>query len=188
MPGQRCLYFEDIQKNGKMIYSSADIVRNRAQQQYNSVCTYKNYRDISDRLDEFNGFSDLKGNLERIRNKLIKEEIAKLHQALKAPSYQHIDPDYFRSVTNDFYEHVVKGTRSELVRLLDRRSHARSDSELSKVQSQIDSKVDQLLSYSQPPYLTDVDKHNMQSFQKKGLLLSLLFVCKLNCHFLIFVC
>lgn len=165
-PGLGCYYYEQISSEGSVLYSQAEIERNRKKALFNKICRSGDYKLIDSHLPDFTQFKSMHTILKQIRNQLLEDEAKNLHGLLQRESYAKLDAEKFGQVSKDFYNNVIVPKREEIQRLVNQMNS--SGDKKGIIQARIDQATKELVKYTKAPYLNDSDRKNMKSFAKKS--------------------
>lgn len=180
LPRDDCYYFEDIQQDGFQIYSQAQREQMRQSEVFEQLCKVDNYKLIDRRIGEFDQVKSMQAVLKEVRNDLLKEEAKKLAEQIKeSTNFTGLDAAKIREVFEDFNKYIIQDLKDELFGvyengvlktsgLYDQILREGNKDKKAKLITQFMKKLDELNSYSKPPYPSASTAKLMESFKRQA--------------------
>ena len=164
-----CRFYEDINDDGFIAYSQADVREQRAHALFNQICRSGDYSLIDNNLPKFTEFSFMYDILKRVRDTIIEDEVKKLHaQIAKKKDLSNLDAQNFNRVLSDFYQKVVLPKRSQILYQIEKVDTMADGEARDRELAQLEAMVQAYRKYTKEPFMTKDDYAKMKSFAMKA--------------------
>ena len=182
----KCYFYEDIQKDGYVVYTKEDIKTKNLMDEVANLCNSKNYAEIYGNLSNYQNFSSTYRDLEKVMQKQLLEEVAKakkkFKKAVEKGDLSELDTDYYAKLFKDFNELIVQKQLDEdshnnasdennmdlLVNLYSAWENAEDEDEKTRLEKKIRDVQKKLNKYMEEPYFTLDDYKYFLSMKNKA--------------------